>query len=533
MSVVKRSSSAPGSMPIDKKIQQNPGPYVGYIKNSADVLRMGRLDVWIPSLHGPYDESSLANSSQTITVRYCSPFAGQTPLSETGSNNPQFSNSQKSYGFWMVPPDIDTAVLVIFANGSRNEGFWIGCVPEPYMNHMVPGKASSSDYVGSDEQIDKYDSQLGLTHIPVTEGNRKALKSSGAPLIQNSNYTDDNAIKTRPVHVPEAESLIKQGLEKDPVRGYTSSSARRETPSQVFGFSTPGPIDFDGQQTSPKESINRHGIIYSGGGPNPGGTASKVAHSRLGGHTFVMDDGTPAKKVNNTITQPITNELIRLKTRSGAQLLLHNSENLLYITNNDGTTWIEFTGDGKIDIYAKDSVSIHTENDFNLRAERDINLESGRNINLKSTGQNTVGNLVNSDDTFTTGRIHLDASSNIEMIAGSNINQKAGVDYKLYAGSNGKVEVGTNIDFYAGTDFLANTGNEIHMNTAGKVSAGHVPSSVVQQLTTFKNAGVNQTNSIMKRVPTKEPYAEHENIRQEKTTPQMTDNLRIDEREIT
>ena len=301
----------------------------------------------------------------------------------------------------------------------------------------------------------------------------------------------------------------------------------------MFGFSTPGPIDFDGQQTSPKESINRHGIIYSGGGPNPGGTASKVAHSRLGGHTFVMDDGTPAKKVNNTITQPITNELIRLKTRSGAQLLLHNSENLLYITNNDGTTWIEFTGDGKIDIYAKDSVSIHTENDFNLRAERDINLESGRNINLKSTGQNTVGNLVNSDDTFTTGRIHLDASSNIEMIAGSNINQKAGVDYKLYAGSNGKVEVGTNIDFYAGTDFLANTGNEIHMNTAGKVSAGHVPSSVVQQLTTFKNAGVNQTNSIMKRVPTKEPYAEHENIRQEKTTPQMTDNLRIDEREIT
>lgn len=532
MSIVKRSSQAPGSMSIDKKIQQNPGPYVGYIKNSADVLRMGRLDVWIPALHGPFDESALASASQTITVRYCSPFAGQTPLSETGANNPQFANSQKSYGFWMVPPDIDTAVLVIFANGNRNEGFWIGCIQEPYMNHMMPGKSSSSDYTGSEDQMSKYDSELALENVPVAEGNRKSLKNSGAPLVQNSNYTDDNAIKTRPVHVPEVEALIKQGLEKDSVRGYNSSSARRETPSQVFGISTPGPIDFDGQQTSPRESINRHGIIYSGGGPNPGNNASKVAHSRLGGHTFVMDDGTPAKKVNNTITQPIQNELIRLKTRSGAQLLLHNSENLVYITNNDGTAWIEFTADGKIDIYAKDSISIHTENDFNLRSERDINLEAGRNLNIKATGQNSSSNLINSSDTFATGRVHIDASSNIEMIAGSNINSKAGSDFKLYAGSNGKIEVGTNIDFYAGTDFLANTGNEIHMNTPGKVSSGHVPTTVVQNLDTFKNAGVNQTLSIMKRVPTHEPYAEHENLRQEQTTPKMTDIQRIDERDI-
>jgi len=97
------------------------------------------------------------------------------------------------------------------------------------------------------------------------------------------------------------------------------------------------------------------------------------------------------------------------------------------------------------------------------------------------------------------------------------------VDYKLYAGSNGKIEVGTNIDFFAGTDFLANTGNEIHMNTSGKVTQGHVPSTVVQSLSTFKNAGVNQDRSIMMRVPTTEPYAEHENKRKDKTTPTATD----------
>ena len=36
-------------------------------------------------------------------------------------------------------------------------------------------------------------------------------------------------------------------MKYDNIRGNTSSSARRESPSQVFGISTPGPIDFTGQ----------------------------------------------------------------------------------------------------------------------------------------------------------------------------------------------------------------------------------------------------------------------------------------------
>ena len=32
---------------------------------------------------------------------------------------------------------------------------------------------------------------------------------------------------------------------EDPYRGWTTSSAQRETPSNVYGMSTPGPIDPD------------------------------------------------------------------------------------------------------------------------------------------------------------------------------------------------------------------------------------------------------------------------------------------------
>jgi uncharacterized protein (DUF2345 family) len=85
------------------------------------------------------------------------------------------------------------------------------------------------------------------------------------------------------------------------------------------------------------------------------------------------------------------NELMRFRTRTGHQILMHNSEDLIYIGNARGTTWIEMTSDGKIDIHAQDSVSIMTENDLNITAERDINMEAGRNVNIKATTTEHLG----------------------------------------------------------------------------------------------------------------------------------------------
>ena len=184
-------------------------------------------------------------------------------------------------------------------------------------------------------------------------------------------------------------------------------------------------------------------------------------------------------------------------------------------------------------------MSVHTDNDFNLRAERDINIEAGRNVNIKATGQNAEGNLINSTANATTGRVHVNASGDIEMFAGNDINQKAANDYKLFAMANGKIEALIDVAIYADNDFLVNSGAEIHLDTAGKVEKTHVSATTVEDLTTFDNVGVNKDKkSIMKRVPTQEPYAEHENLRRDPDTGESftnqikTDRERLDEREI-
>ena len=95
-------------------ISPSMGVYLATVMNSADVNRSGRLEVSIPALQTYKDAPDRSVADVTYTVRYCSPFAGQTPVRDArGTNSGDFHATQKSYGFWAVPPDLDTRVLVI------------------------------------------------------------------------------------------------------------------------------------------------------------------------------------------------------------------------------------------------------------------------------------------------------------------------------------------------------------------------------------------------------------------------------------
>jgi len=344
-----------------------PGPYLAKIISHIDPSYMGMLEVEILR---PVGNSGDGAEGQLHQVKMISPFYGVTGVDHVTPDPNDYNNTQKSYGMWFVPPDVGTTVMVFFIDGDSKRGYWFGCVPEEAMNFMIPGIASTEYTTG------------GKGRVPVAEYNKKA----------SSVVSDPTKVK-KPRH-PLADILEAQGLLNDDTRGITSSSARREVPSSVFGISTPGPVD--------KRSGAKRGKI--------GKKEHRVTNafvSRLSGATFVMDDGDdkflrkkPAKsgppeyvaveqgQSGGDPTIP-HNELVRLRTRTGHQILLHNSEDLIYIGNARGTAWIELTSNGKIDIYSKDSISIHTENDFNLTAGRDINLCSGRAVNFSSTSSYT------------------------------------------------------------------------------------------------------------------------------------------------
>ena len=331
----------------------DPGPYVGIVKSNIDPTRMGRLSVLIPSLANTYNPST----GQLVVCEYLSPFYGAKTTKYLDESNPyNYKGSQHSYGFWAVPPDIDSKVLVIFAEGRAEQAFWIGCIQDPLTNHMVPGIGASEQTGLSDTGVeeDTKESVYGSNTVPAGEINRATLDRIG--------NKEANPKVKRPIH-PFAETLRQEGLIKDPVRGTTTSSARRESPSQVFGMSTPGRRDPTAQEQ-----------IVGVAGSN-----RKEKIDRLTGHTFVMDDG----EVNGR------NQLVRLRSATGHQILLNDSAGVVYIANGSGNAWMEFSGDGSIDIYSAGSVALRSSGNLDLHSDANINMYAREKIKI-AAGQKMV-----------------------------------------------------------------------------------------------------------------------------------------------
>lgn len=345
----------------------NPGPYVAIVKDNKDINRMGALRVNIPAL------SHIENVSEDglYTVQYLTPFYGaKSPDAVKDSGIANYEDSQHSYGFWAVPPDIDTRVLVIFAEGDTTQGFWIGCVQEPYTNHMIPGVASSTDTFSpvapggpqGDFDFTTKESSYGTDFVPAGEANR-------------SLYADVTALGVdrlrKPVH-PLADTLRRQGLIQDNVRGTTTSSARRESPSRVFGMSTPGPEKLDSKKTDKL---------------GPRDAKQNLKTTRNTGHTFVMDDGDIAGN----------NKLIRLRTGGGHQILMHDTESVIYIANATGNAWMEFDGSGRIDVYSADSINLRSTTDFNIHSDANVNIFAKNQVKIRGKeglsidGKNIMG----------------------------------------------------------------------------------------------------------------------------------------------
>ena len=485
-----------------------PGPFLAKVVSNIDPTLMGILEVEILR---PVGGSS--SEGQLHQVKYMSPFYGQTSISYNTETN-DYNNTQKSYGMWMVPPDVGTIVIIIFIDGDPKRGYWIGCVPDENMDFMTPGLAATDAVVEGTYTTNTGDS---ATRVPVAEYNKlDATNTSPA----------DATTLLKPTH-PFTQVLDAQGLLLDDIRGITSSSARRESPSMVFGISTPGPLDKqDGAQTG-NYGKPEHIVI---GAPV----------SRLGGTTWVMDDGddkflrktSPSegppdyaaveeRETDGDVTRP-ANELVRIRTRTGHQILLHNTEDLIYITNSRGTAWIELTSDGKIDIYAQDSISVRTQNDLNFYADRDINMEAGRNFNLKvaERHQTEVGKdkicIVNGNVAIKVDGTH------DEQISGTTQLTVTGGDFNLNTSGGNNLTSGGDTQISAANTAI--DGGNINLNSGKAGTAGTAtPPEPLPTIDNPTETDGTTITSIMARIPTTEPYPHHENLDGSMFKPDATD----------
>jgi len=470
-----RTQGRPGQYKFDRGGSPSEmGPYIGVIVNNVDPTRSGRLQVYIEEFGDTKQTGKPNLEDKTLwrTVSYCPPFFGTTPRSDTlGANNSvgEYTVNNNSYGMWFVPPDIGVRVLCFFVSGDPNQGYYVGCIPQPQCNQMVP----SIGAVPKEERQTNNDAQLSYFNktpqVPVTEIN-----------IANEGITNDPKFfdKKKPIHSYVAMTLFQQGLVDDTVRGSVNSSSQRESPSQCFGISTPGRFIYQGNLPYDKTFLRDV--------QNETPEGAQII-GRRGGHSFVLDDGDAEGK----------SDMIRLRTAKGHQITMSDNNNCFYFIHANGQTWLEFGQEGTVDVFSTNSVNVRTTGTINLHADEDVNIFAGGKLSMKSV----KGTTLQSDAT-------LDLASKGLMSIFSQL--------QIGIKSEGIIGVSTTAVFGVDAALVNLVGGTILLNS-GPPTLVSQPVGVTEYIlpdTEFRSDSgwlVNPTKlkSIVSRAPTHEPYPYH------------------------
>lgn len=361
------------------------------VKDNRDPLKNGRLKVWI--------DGSTANENDKsgwITCDYASIFSGR---SRGSANANKYQEFPKSYGFWGVPPDIGTRVFIFYTDGNTDSAYWFACASDDGMNVSIPETSS--------KQIPRTSSA-----VPVTEYDRNTPTSN-----KDNPYID----------IPLLVGLIKQQLLYDDELGLGLSSAARAAPSTVYGMKTPrgSSITLDDGYTD----------------------------RELKAGNWDTDTTVQNTEVNNPVNDLVVgsrkNEQIRLRTRSGAQILISETNGNIFIVNRDGTGRLEITPEGKILILADDTVSVRSKKDLDFIAERDINMTAFRNMNF-SIGNDLTGHVKNNRDITVSGSDKLEVIKTQDILIHDDVTYTTNKKYDLYSKSDMKIKTDTTLDVFIG-----------------------------------------------------------------------------------
>jgi len=469
-------------------VREDKGVVIGVVKVNSHPTRSGTMMVFVPTFS---DQAREEDKTQWRSVKYATPFYSRT--SQTNSSGKSIDATgdtveavKNTSGITFGAPDIGTRVLCVFPEGRNADGYYFACAPDVYMIQSLPESSASENFTK----------------------NPNLVRHDKAPTLE-FNDTDNDVGKITNFLTPKraldthtARFLKAQGLDQDEIRGLSTSSYTRETPSEVFGISTKGRrLLPGGQKIEDKPSVNK--TLSDGGNLSEiDAKGVEARHARAKGHALVMDDGDIEGN----------SSLMRFRTSAGHQILLHDTEDLIYIANSNGTSWIQIDGKGQLDIYSQTNINLRSKN-INMHADQNIKMHAGQtvqivagaNLHLEGT---SMANLYSDK-----GATFIHGGSGVHVKSGGGVNIQASSGMNLKAGAT-----------------IAIQGSCVALQSS---AAGAGKQKKAVQLTLedttpdtkgFYNSG-KELPTTVDRVPTHEPYKNH-NVA---TTPSVYDAANIDD----
>ena len=326
--------------------------YMAEIMDTRDPKKIGDLKVWIIN-----SNSERSDPNNWVVAHSCAVY-GNT-YNNSSIENSAYSFGLTSFGNWFTIPYVGNYVFIFYPNiyGGDSTPYWFGS-PMNKSNNMIPGIPYNLT------QNSDYNCQCEV------------------------NYKNENSQSS--IYIPLQNGLLRQGLDKDRLRGISTSSSFRDTPSRCYGFLSPlgNQMVIDDGWSLGDSNINWINNPRTNANDNQDKDDYGLYHSKKDWIASI-DESEKDNKLNRF------HGGFRFRTRNGTQLLILDTGNI-YMINKDGTAWAELSEDGYIDCYSQKGINAASDGDINLHG-MNINIEALNKISIKSNSgisMETSGNVM-------------------------------------------------------------------------------------------------------------------------------------------
>lgn len=442
---------------------------VGTVVDTNDPQQMGRVRAVCPFFGDTFD-MLITDVPWALCV---TPFAG---ANQVGTRGPGLDSTDgyMAYGLWAIPK-IGAQVIIGFLDGNVQQRIWLGCLHDQLTPHTMPhGRFMFDDHPTLEEDNDFFQDgevrpfgpySTEEKFIKPTKDNLKTAFTSDDSTRDGKKYEWRTRGADYSVSAVDLEDLVatwsQHADDKDYVyeewmnrQGYQLSRIRPDLQSPLTQH------NFDNQVT---------------------------ALVSPGFHALSMDDRQE-------------NCRIRLRTTSGHQVILDDTNERIYIQTAGGENWIEMDQKGNIDVFTSNKVNIHAAKDINFTADETIRMYAGKGIHMYSGDEVRLQAAKDVHFKFAQNW-HTHVSQDVYIQTDQDLNVKSGQASYWQSVDNIEVKSGADLNLTSGGTTNQNAGAAIietapaiHHNGPGATTAA--PATSPSELAAYWTS----------RVPDHEPW---------------------------
>lgn len=386
---------------------------IGTVVDTNDPQQMGRVRVVCPQ----WGDSWSDIVEDVPWAVYVTPFGGQQQVGTRGPGI-QDSTGGIAYGMWAIPK-VGAQVLVLCVDGDSSSRAYFGCIYDQFTPHTMPhGRFMYDDHPELEKEgaspapYGPYTSSEKYIQ-PLTDNMKQAFGAKDEPNFEYRSRAADYTVTRVDV------SQLDQTYSK--VQDDTGVVHDDWTSTQGYQVSRSDP---DAQSSYTDK--NYDSMVYSFTSP--------------GFHALSMDDRQE-------------NCRVRLRTTSGHQIIMDDTNERIYIATAQGNNWIEMDQDGNIDIFTSNKLSVHATKEINFTSDDTIRMYAKKGIHMHS------------DD-----EIRMDAAKDIHVKTAAEVHVDAVADIHVQTDANLRVGASQSIYMEATDSIHAKSGSTLHLTSSSQMN---------------------------------------------------------------